>query len=137
MVTVRCDTWSQVRLAPKPTFPLLTSSVLSSPCWFSNLHCLCTLAVSPCPEHLLLRNLLGQVFCLCLDLNMLLRMKFGVSPAAPRTRVRESLTSCPGPRDRLAGPAFCPAHPSRNRVGHILYSCLMEKCAEPWLFLSP
>lgn len=41
---------------------------------------------------------------------------FGVSPAAPRTRVRESLISCPGPRDRLAGPAFCPAHRSWKRV---------------------
>lgn len=46
---------------------------------------------------------------------------FGVSPAAPRTRVRESLISCPGPRDRLAGPAFCPAHRSWKRVWtHIL-----------------
>lgn len=41
---------------------------------------------------------------------------FGVSPAAPRTRVRETLASCPGPRDRLAGPAFCPAHRSWKRV---------------------
>lgn len=40
----------------------------------------------------------------------------GVSPAAPRTRVRETLASCPGPRDRLAGPAFCPAHLSWKRV---------------------
>lgn len=40
----------------------------------------------------------------------------GVSPAAPRTRVRETLASCPGPRDRLAGPAFCPAHRSWKRV---------------------
>lgn len=39
---------------------------------------------------------------------------FGVSPAL-RTRVRET-RFCPGPRDRLAGPAFCPAHRSWKRV---------------------
>lgn len=50
---------------------------------------------------------------------------FGVSPAAPRTRVRESLISCPGPRDRLAGPAFCPAHRSWKRVW-THYSCVMK-----------
>lgn len=107
--------WTQMCLTPKSVSHSRSPPwVLLPCCCFFTPRGPCTLAVSPCLEHQLLRT--------CWDKSSASTSTcsfgwiFGVSPAAPRTRVRETLASCPGPRDRLAGPAFCPAHRSWKRV---------------------
>lgn len=117
--------WAQVCLAPSPfptcaLLPGYCSCVAASPPLISA-SWLSVLAWSTCCSG----TCLGQVFCLNLD--MLLRMNFGVSPAAPRTRVRET-RFLPWPEDRLLGMPSAQLTGRGREFGHTLYLCLWTLC---------